>query len=183
MEQGRPAMRVPVELMRHEAVEILEQQAVKVPASKIIVAERSSRGVVRVRMGRTKDRSRSIVVAGKSARMAVETTNYLDGRSRLVATAGSPTKTLYSQESEVPFEAVPARTKDITDFGRLTTAARALAASMAEFGPDNEPSAEQLEVFVGGYRNILAWRAKVRAQMVQAEGQIDAVEHMLARIL
>ena len=128
----------------------------------------------RVRMGRTKERKGMI----DGDPLDVVTTQYLDGKALRVASSR-----LYFQEDEVPFDAVPARTKDITDFGRLTTAAKALAVSMAPFGPDNEPSSEQLAVFISGYRNLLEWRRKVRQQMTRAEGEIDAVETLLTQII
>ena len=130
--------------------------------------------VMRVRMGRTKERKGD--VGGYP--LDVVTTQYLDGKALRVAATKQ-----YFQEDEVAFDAVPARTKDITDFGRLTTAAKSLAVSMAAFGPDNEPSSEQLAVFIAGYRNLLEWRRKVRQQMTRAEGEIDAVETLLTQIL
>jgi hypothetical protein len=128
----------------------------------------------RVRIGRTKERKGS--VGGDP--LDVVTTQYLDGKALRVASTR-----LYFQEDEVAFDAVPARTKDITDFGRLTTAAKSLAVSMAAYGPDNEPSSEQLAVFIAGYRNLLEWRRKVRQQMTRAEGEIDVVETLLTQIL
>jgi hypothetical protein len=131
-------------------------------------------GLMRVRIGRTKERKGD--VGGYP--LDVVTTQYLDGKALRVASTKQ-----YFQEDEVAFDAVPARTKDITDFGRLTTAAKALAVSMAPYGPDNEPSSEQLAVFINGYRNLLEWRRRVRQQMTQAEGEIDAVETLLTQIL
>ena len=128
----------------------------------------------RVRIGRTKERKGD--VGGYP--LDVVTTQFLDGKALRVASTKQ-----YFQEDEVAFDAVPARTKDITDFGRLTTAAKSLAVSMAAFGPDNEPSSEQLAVFIAGYRNLLEWRRKVRQQMTRAEGEIDAVETLLTQIL
>jgi hypothetical protein len=132
------------------------------------------RTLSRVRIGRTKERKGD--VGGYP--LDVVTTQYLDGKALRVASTKQ-----YFQEDEVAFDAVPARTKDITDFGRLTTAAKALAVSMAPYGPDNEPSSEQLAVFINGYRNLLEWRRKVRQQMTRAEGEIDAVETLLTQIL
>jgi hypothetical protein len=134
----------------------------------------SCNGTIRVRIGRTKERKGMI----DGDPLDVVTTQYLDGKALRVASTRK-----YFQEDEVAFDAVPARTKDITDFGRLTTAAKSLAVSMAPFGPDNEPSSEQLAVFINGYRNLLEWRRKVREQMTRAEGEIDAVETLLTQIL
>ena len=149
-----------------------------VSRSRLIVVERCPgsccNGTSRVRMGRTKERKGMI----DGDPLDVVTTQYLDGKALRVASSR-----LYFQEDEVAFDAVPARTKDITDFGRLTTAAKSLAVSMAAYGPDNEPSSEQLAVFIAGYRNLLEWRRKVRQQMTRAEGEIDAVETLLTQIL
>jgi hypothetical protein len=149
-----------------------------VSRSRIITVERVAAGggpiLSRVRMGRTKERKGLI----DSDPLDVVTTQYLDGKALRVASTRK-----YFQEDEVAFDAVPARTKDITDFGRLTTAAKSLAVSMAAYGPDNEPSSEQLAVFIAGYRNLLEWRRKVRQQMTRAEGEIDAVETLLTQIL
>jgi hypothetical protein len=133
-----------------------------------------STGLQRVRIGRTKERKGMI----DGSPLDVVTTQYLDGKALRVSSSR-----LYFQEDEVAFDAVPARTKDITDFGRLTTAAKSLAVSMAAFGPDNEPSSEQLAVFVTGYRNLLEWRRRASEQMTRAEGEIDAVETMLTQML
>ena len=37
----------------------------------------------------------------------------------------------------------------------------------------------QIAVFVGGYRNLLAWQRKARAKMDETEGRIEMVELML----
>ena len=134
-------------------------------------------GVVRVRLGRVKQTRGTILVDGRSQPMRVTTTTYLDGVRR-VAVAGS-----YYQEDEVPLEAIPARSSDVTDFGRLASAAKALSSAMSEFGPKNPPSQEQITVFVSSYRHLMEWRRKAREKMVEAEGQIDVVEMKLAQIL
>jgi hypothetical protein len=151
----------------------------KTSHSSLIVVERhlcgsSCDGTSRVRIGRTKERKGMI----DGDPLDVVTTQYLDGKALRVASSR-----LYFQEDEMAFDAVPARTKDITDFGRLTTAAKSLAVSMSEYGPTNEPSSEQLAVFINGYRNLLEWRRKVREQMTRAEGEIDVVEALLTQIL
>jgi hypothetical protein len=141
--------------------------------SSVITADCST-GLWRVRIGRAKERKGAI----DGDPLDVVTTQYLDGKALRVASTRK-----YFQEDEVAFDAVPAHTKDITDFGRLTTAAKSLAVSMAAFGPDNEPSSEQLAVFIAGYRNLLEWRRKVRQQMTRAEGEIDVVEILLTQML
>jgi hypothetical protein len=146
--------------------------------SSVITVERCPgsccNGTSRVRIGRTKERRGSV----DGDPLDVVTTQYLDGNALRVASTRK-----YFQEEEVAFDAVPTQTKDITDFGRLTTAAKSLAVSMAAFGPDNEPSSEQLAVFVTGYRNLLEWRRRASEQMTRAEGEIDVVETMLTQML
>lgn len=146
--------------------------------SSVITVERCPgsccNGLWRVRIGRTKERKGAI----DGYPLDVVTTQYLDGKALRVSSTRQ-----YFHEDEVAFDAVPARTKDITDFGRLTTAAKSLAVSMAAFGPNNEPNPEQLAVFVPGYRNLLEWRRRAREQMTRAESEIDAVETMLTQIL
>jgi hypothetical protein len=152
--------------------------------SSVITAERMvmsqtaavppARFLWRVRIGRTKERKGGI----DGDPLDVVTTQYLDGKALRVSSTRK-----YFQEDEVAFDAVPARTKDITDFGRLTTAAKSLAVSMAAFGPDNEPSSEQLAVFIAGYRNLLEWRRRAREQMTRAEGEIDVGEILLTQML
>jgi len=140
--------------------------------SSVITADCST-GLWRVRIGRTKERKGAI----DGDPLDVVTTQYLDGKALRVASTRS-----YFQEDEVAFDAVPAHTKDITDFGRLTTAAKSLAVSMAEFSK-SEPSPAQVAVFVNGYRNLLEWRRKAREQMTRAEGEIDVVEILLTQML
>jgi hypothetical protein len=140
--------------------------------SSVITADCST-GLWRVRIGRTKERKGAI----DGDPLDVVTTQYLDGKALRVASTRS-----YFQEDEVAFDAVPAHTKDITDFGRRTTAAKSLAVSMAEFSK-SEPSPAQVAVFVNGYRNLLEWRRKAREQMTRAEGEIDVVEILLTQML
>lgn len=146
--------------------------------SSVITVEHVSRatgstGLSRVRIGRTKERKGAI----DGDPLDVVTTQYLDGKALRVASTRS-----YFQEDEVAFDAVPAHTKDTTDFGRRTTAAKSLAVSMAEFSK-SEPSPAQVAVFVNGYRNLLEWRRKAREQMTRAEGEINVVEILLTQML
>lgn len=144
----------------------------------MIAVERDSQGLRRVRMDRSKDASCSVMVDGSDTVMLMVTSRYLDGHARTTSTAGS-----YHKESEVPHEVVPVRSKDVTDFGRLCTAAKSLAVSMSEFGPGDEPSPQQLAVFIDGYKNLQEWRGRVREQMALAEGQIRTVETILGQLL
>lgn len=145
--------------------------------SSLIAVERVG-GVLRVRLSRVKQTNGSILIDGRAQPMKVVTTSYLDGAAREVATAGS-----YDQETEVALAAIPARSEDVTDFGRLTRATKAQAVAMSEFGAKNPPSPEQLTVFVAGYRSLLEWREMARRRMTEAEGQIDVIEAMLSTML
>jgi len=79
--------------------------------------------------------------------------------------------------------AIPVRSKDITDFGRLAQAATTLVGQMAKFDDDNPPSPEQMEAFVMGYQGILEWKRKAEEQMARADGQIDMVAVSLRNLL
>jgi hypothetical protein len=107
----------------------------------------------------------------------VTTTRYLDGTVRQVSQSGS------YREEDVRMEAVPSRTRDITDYGRLTIAAKRLTQSMATYGPDNPPSPEQITTFVMGYQNLQEWRRQAQEKMTRAEGEIDVVEQVLTRFM
>jgi hypothetical protein len=140
--------------------------------SKIIAVERP-KGLSRVRVGRVKEHKGMV----QNQPMEVVTTQYLDGHGHWIA----QTKDFY-QEDEMTFDAVPVRTRDITDFGRLSMAAKSLASSMSAFSK-TEPSPEQVAVFINGYRNLMEWRRKAREQMTRAEGEIDVVEILLTKML
>jgi hypothetical protein len=107
----------------------------------------------------------------------VTTTRYLDGTVRTVSSSAQ-----YRNE-KVTMEAVPSRTRDITDFGRLSVAAKKLAQSMSAYGPQNPPSAEQVTTFVMGYQNLQEWRRQAQERMTRAEGEIDVVEELLTRFM
>lgn len=107
----------------------------------------------------------------------VTTIRYLDGTVRTVSGTAQLT------QEKVTMEAVPSRTRDITDFGRLSVAAKKLAQSMSAYGPQNPPSAEQVTTFVMGYKNLQEWRRQAQEKMTRAEGEIEVVEQVLARFL
>lgn len=147
--------------------------------TRVIAVEQDYAGLSRVRMGSTKgDGSVVIMHDGVSHTLVTCSTQYLDGHEYTTEVAGS-----FRSEEELPYDVIPARSKDVTDFGRLTAAARSLAVSMSAFGPGIEPSPEQLVIFAQGVANLQAWRTKARDAMAQAEGQIEAAETMLAQML
>lgn len=79
--------------------------------------------------------------------------------------------------------AIPVRSQDVTDFGRLQQAATLLSVQIQEFGPLNRPSPEQVESLVRSYQGILEWRRKARERMNAAEGQVDLTEALLKAML
>lgn len=94
---------------------------------------------------------------------------YLDGSEVVVMTAGDVT--MHQQR----WEAVPARTQDVLDFGRLEMAASALTRQMAAFDRDNPPAAEQVALWLQGWANLQAWRKEAESRFTAADGQIDTV--------
>lgn len=139
-----------------------------------MVVEVDDQGVHRVRLHQTKERKGYV----NSEPFVQTTTTYLDGKRTQVSTAG-PTY----QKEDMTTAAIPTRTKDVTDFGRLTQAAQSLAQTMGRFTADNPPSADQLESLIRSYQNLLEWRRKARESMSRAEGEIDAVQGMLTQFL
>lgn len=89
----------------------------------------------------------------------------------------------HRERIDMGLDVVPVRTGDVTDFGRLQTAASTLTAIVQQFGPGNPPSPEQLESMLNSYRGILEWRRKARSRMAAAEGQIDLTEASLRNVL
>jgi hypothetical protein len=139
-----------------------------------MVAEVDDHGVYRVRLHQTKQRKGYV----NGEPFTQTTTTYLDGRQISICTAGPS-----YQKEDMSSAAIPTRTKDVTDFGRLTQAAQALAQTMGRFTADNPPSADQLESLIRSYQNLLEWRRKARESMSRAEGEIDAVQGMLTQFL
>lgn len=141
-----------------------------------VIAVEDHRGLTRVRMGQTTQRCAATVThGGVSHPLRIVSTQFLDGHEFSTQTAGD-----YYLEEELPFDVIPARSKDIADFGRLAAAARSLAMSMAGV---LDPSPEQIVVFAQGVANLAAWRERARDAMAQAEGQIEVAETMLAQML
>ena len=105
-------------------------------------------------------------------------TRYLDGGGTAVTTAGS-----YRSESELAFEAVPGRTQDVLDLGRLSLAASTLARQMGQHGPGNAPSAEQVAVWLRSYQGLLDWKKAAEQRMTKAQGEIDSIGVVLGQFL
>lgn len=112
------------------------------------------------------------------AAAATTTTTYLDGLCVTRTAAGE-----FFQEETMTNAAIPVRSKDVADFGRLSQAAAALAKVLGRYSADNPPSAEQMESILRSYRNILEWRRKARESLTRAEGEIDVLEQMLRQLL
>jgi hypothetical protein len=131
-------------------------------------------GLLRIRMERVVEQAGVLNgdVASKDRRF------YLDGTEARVLTAGAQ-----RQEDLMAWEAVPARTQDVLDFGRLETAAKALTRQMGQHGPDNPPSAEQIVTWLQGWQNLQGWRKEAEARFTQADGQIDTVAILLRQFL
>jgi hypothetical protein len=142
-------------------------------SSQIAVEEVDS--VARVRLSRVIEHKGAI----RGEPFIQMTSDYLDGGTVEHISAGN-----YIDQKVTPMTTVvPARTKDTMDFGRLSTAAKALASSMSKYSAENEPSPEQVTTFLVGYQNLLEFRRAARARMTQAEGEIDAVENILRQFL
>lgn len=102
-------------------------------------------------------------------------TRYLDGGGTVVTVAGD-----YRSESLMAFEAVPGRTQDVLDLGRLAVATQTLAKAMAA-NPD--PSVEQVALWLQSYAGLRDWQKAAQARLEQAEGQIDSIGVMVQRFL
>jgi hypothetical protein len=107
-------------------------------------------------------------------------TRYLDGTVTAVLDDGQ------TQEDPVVigFEAMPARTQDVLDLGRLSMATQLLARQMGEQAATGErPSPAQIKAWVDSYRGLAEWKREAERRMAQAQGQIDAVGTVLAQFL
>lgn len=107
-------------------------------------------------------------------------TYYLDGSTLVTAVSN---KIVTERHPMAQPAAIPVRTKDVTDFGRLAQAATTLVGQMSQYSDENPPSPEQMEAFVMGYQGILEWKRKAVEQMTRAEGQIDMVAISLRNLL
>lgn len=109
-----------------------------------------------------------------------EDAHFLDGTTtRTTIRMGQP----HRERIDMGVPAIPVRSQDVTDFGRLTQAAVALSVQIQQFGPDNLPSVEQKEALIRSYQGILEWRRKARERMTAAEGQIDVTEALMKVVL
>src|SRR5690349_25134403 len=107
-------------------------------------------------------------------------TRYLDGTVTAVLDDGE------TQEDPVTigFEALPARTQDVLDLGRLSMATQILARQMGEQAASGErPSPAQFKAWVDSYRGLAEWKRGAERRMSQAQGQIDAVGTALSRFI
>lgn len=107
---------------------------------------------------------------------------YLDGDEVVTlvdAQSGKPIK----EAHVMAWEAVPARTQDILDFGRLQQAAVALTGQMAAYGPGNPPPAEQVASWLLAFANLQQWRKAAEERMTMADGQIGSVGVVLRQFV
>ena len=139
-----------------------------------LAEETTPDGVRRIRLARSVDRS--AVLNGQPTTRTK--TRYLDGTGTHVVEAGQ-------SRSEIPmaFEAVPARTQDVLDLGRLSNAAGALASQMRAHGPGSQPSPEQLAVWLKSYQGLLSWKKAADDRLVKAQGEIDTIGLVLGQFL
>ena len=114
---------------------------------------------------------------------------FLDGG--VTRTSGVPggTQTKYPsiarphKEERLTSEAVPARTSNVTDFGRLSVAAQTMAKHLASYTPEKPPSAAQVATLLMNYQNLLKQREEAARRLVQADGEIDTVGRLLSRFV
>lgn len=79
--------------------------------------------------------------------------------------------------------AVPMRTKDVMDFGRLQTAVQTLVGQMQRYNPEKDPDGEQMQSFIRSYQTILEWQRRAKEQFTMAEGQIDVAATVLRGVM
>lgn len=133
-------------------------------------------GVSRIRLARV--RSSLGLYAGQPHLM--EDSLFLDGtNTRTTIRLGQP----HRERIDMTTAAIPVRSQDVTDFGRLQQAATLLSVQLQAYGPTNPPTPEQTEALLGSYRGLLEWRRKARERMTAAEGQIDLTEALLKAML
>lgn len=128
-------------------------------------------GVARVRLARV--RTDLGLYSGQPHLM--EDSQFLDGTTTRTTIRMGQT---HRERIDMGTPAIPVRTQDVTDFGRLQQAALTLSGQIQQYGPDNRPTPEQVEALLGSYRGILEWRRKARERMAAAEGQIDVTESL-----
>jgi hypothetical protein len=86
-------------------------------------------------------------------------------------------------EDWVTWEAVPARTQDVLDFGRLQSAATALTRQMAAYGPNNPPPPEQVASWLLAFGKLRTWRKEAEVCMVGADGRVNTVGTVLRQFV
>lgn len=108
-------------------------------------------------------------------------TTYLDGT---VVTEhvfdGAPPQI---ERTTMAASAIPVRSKDVVDFGRLRSAVTTLTQQMASYDVEADPDGEQLQAFLRSYQGILAWQEKAKVAMAEADGQIDVAAALLRRAM
>lgn len=100
------------------------------------------------------------------------TTIYLDGTMQCAM--HYPQKIDY-RSTTMAASAIPARSKDVTDFGRLETAVATLVSQVRQYDADKDEDGMQMQSFLASYQGILEWKRKAQEQFDRAEGQIDLV--------
>jgi hypothetical protein len=145
--------------------------------SHLIVPVKDEAGVWRVRL---RLHSYQKGVLSSTFALLMHETYYLDGSHTTVAIGNQITTERHPMAHPA---AIPVRSKDVTDFGRLTQAASTLVGQMAKHDDENPPTNEQMEAFVMGYQGILEWQRKAQEQMTRAEGQIDMVAVTLRNLM
>lgn len=141
------------------------------------LVEETALGVRRVRLERSTSHAS---LAGEQVKRVAN--RYLDGDEvvTLVNVASGKPK---GEALVMAWEAVPARTQDVLDFGRLETAAKALTAQMAAYGPGNPPPAEQVASWLLSFQTLQQWRKAAEERMTAADGQVGTVGTLLRQFL
>lgn len=119
----------------------------------------------------------------------VTTQRFLDGGVTRASGVPSGVPTKYPsiahpyREERLTSEAVPARTSNVTDFGRLSVAAQTMAKHLANYTPEKPPSPAQVATLLMNYQNLLKQREEAARRLVQADGEIDIVGRLLSRFV
>lgn len=107
------------------------------------------------------------------------THTYLDGEE--VTDIVSDGRKIASSTSRP--EALPVRTNDIADFGRLQAAAVALIQAMGQFSEENPASPEQLERLLTSYQNLIQWQIDIKRKVDQSNASIDLVAGRIRQLM
>lgn len=107
------------------------------------------------------------------------TSQFLDGAGHRVGSTGDGGDVVTPME----WSAVPARTQDVMDLGRLSLATQTLAKQMSRFGPDNPPSAEQVTVWLQSWQGLQQWKKRADERLTHSEGEIQSVGKVLSQFV